>query len=154
MAKLCVGMVRGSGHAVRRALIAIGGGYVLLGITGAVVYWLLHGSGMAYPQSLAESEGVKTVVDPTAADWLISGCGATAGVVIASAYRHAVIAGAQIALALVPAAALVGAGLTAGELLITLEALRRVAIDAALVVGLGAVVLTLKQRLVHRNRPP
>jgi hypothetical protein len=75
-------------------------------------------------------------------------------VVIASAYRHAVVAGALIALALVPAAALVGVGLTAGELLITLEALGRVAIDAALVVGLGAVVLTLKQRLAHRNRPP
>jgi hypothetical protein len=56
---VCVGMVRGIWYAVRRALIAIGGGYVLLGITGASVYSLLHGLGMADTQSLAESEGSK-----------------------------------------------------------------------------------------------
>lgn len=57
---------------------------------------------MANPEALAAIEGVKTVTHPTATDWLISACGAAAGVMIVSAFRHAVIAGALIALALVP----------------------------------------------------
>jgi hypothetical protein len=41
-------------------------------------------------------------------------------------------------LALVFAAALVGVGLAAGEIVMTLEALRRMGLDVLLVVGLGA----------------
>jgi uncharacterized membrane protein len=81
-------------------------------------------------------------------------CAAAAGVVIVSAFQHAVLTGALIALALVPAAALVGAGLVAGEMVMTLEALRRVGLDVLLVVGLGAAVMLLKQRLIHHNRQP
>jgi hypothetical protein len=74
--------------------------------------------------------------------------------VIVSAFRHAVIAGALIALVLVPAAALGGAGLAAGEMVMALEALGRVGLDVLLVVVLGAVVMLLKQRLIHRDRQP
>ncbi|MDQ3906280.1 MAG: DUF389 domain-containing protein [Actinomycetota bacterium] len=154
VAKLAVGLVRGSWYAVRRALIAVSGGYVALAVVGALAYLLLHGFGLASPEMLVTSEGVKMVTHPTAADWLISACGAAAGVVIVSAFRHAVLAGALIALALVPAAALVGAGLAAGEIVMTLEALRRMGLDVLLVVGLGAAVVLLKQRLIHRNRQP
>ena len=73
---------------------------------------------------------------------------------IVNAFRHAPLAGVLIALALVPAAALVGTGLAAGEIVMTLEALRRVGLDVLLVVGLGAAVMLLKQRLIHRNRQP
>ncbi|MCA1835399.1 MAG: hypothetical protein LC721_03275 [Actinobacteria bacterium] len=57
-------------------------------------------------------------------------------------------------MALVFAAALVGVGLAAGEIVMTLEALRRMGLDVLLVVGLGAAVVLLKQRLIHRNRQP
>jgi len=66
--------------------------------------------------------------------------------------RHAVLAGALIALALVPAAALVGAGLAAGEAIMALEALRRVGLDVLLVIVLGGAVVLLKQHLIHHNR--
>jgi uncharacterized protein DUF389 len=154
VAKLAVGLVRGSGYTVRRALVAVGGGYVSLAVVGALAYLLLHRLGMASPEALATSEGVKMVTHPTAADWLISAGGAAAGVVIVSAFRQAVIAGALIALALVPAAALVGASVAAGEMVIALEALWRVGLDVLLVVLLGVAVVFLKQRLIHHNRHP
>jgi hypothetical protein len=154
VAKLAVGLVRGSWYVVRRALIAVGGGYVSLAVVGALAYLLLHGVGMASPETLAASEGVKMVTHPTAADWLISACGAAAGVVIVSAFRHAVIAGALIALALVPAAALVGASVVAGEMVMALEALWWVGLDGLLVVVLGGVVVFLKQRFIHHDRRP
>jgi hypothetical protein len=61
---------------------------------------------------------------------------------------------ATLPFALVPAAALVGVGLAAGEIVMTLEALRRMGLDVLLVVGLGAAGVLLKQRLIHRNRQP
>jgi Domain of unknown function (DUF389) len=154
VAKLAMGLVRGSWYTVRRALIAVGGGYVVLAIVGALTYLLLHGLGMANPDLLADSEGTKMVLHPTIADWLISAGGAAAGMVIVSAFRQAVIAGALIALALVPAAALIGAGLAAGQTTMTVEALWRVAFDMLLVLVLGGTVIFLKQRLTHHNRPP
>jgi hypothetical protein len=153
-AKVTVGVVQDSWYAVRRGLIAAGGGYLVLAVVGALAYLLLYLLGQASPEALAASEGVKSVIHPTAADWLISASGAAAGVVIVSAFREAVIAGALIALALVPAAALVGAALAAGDVAIALEALRRVLLDALLVIGLGSAILYLKQRLVHANRRP
>ena len=93
VAKLAVGLVRGSWYAIRRALIAVGGGYVSLAVVGALAYLLLQGLGMASPKALVASEGVKMVTHPTAADWLILAGGAAAGVVIVSAFRHAVLAG-------------------------------------------------------------
>jgi hypothetical protein len=154
VAKLAVGLVRVSSYAVRRALIAVAGGYVTMALVGTLAYLLLRGLGMASPEVLAASEGVKTVIDPTAMDWLISACGAVAGVVIVSAFRHVVLAGALLALALVPAAVLVGAGLAAGEVIMALKALQRVGLDMLLVVVLGGAVVLLKQRLLHGNRRP
>jgi hypothetical protein len=101
VAKLAVGLVRSSWYVVRRALIAVGGGYVALAVVGALTYLFLQWLGIASPEALTASEGVKTVTDPTAADWLISACGAVAGLVIVSAFRQAVLAGALITLALV-----------------------------------------------------
>jgi hypothetical protein len=154
VAKLAVGLVRASWYTVRRALIAVVGGYVLLAVVGALAYLVLHALGMASLEALAASEGTKMVLHPTVADWLISAGGAAAGMVIVSAFRQAVIAGALIALALVPATALVGAGLVAGEMAMAAEALWRVALDVLLVLVLGGTVIFLKQRLVHHNRPP
>jgi hypothetical protein len=59
-----------------------------------------------------------------------------------------------IALALVPAAALVGMELAAGQLVTALDALRRVGLDMLLVVALGGGVLFIKQRVIHHNRHP
>jgi hypothetical protein len=123
-AKVTVGVVQDSWYAVRRGLIAAGGGYLVLAVVGALAYLLLYLLDLASPEALAASQGLKSVIDPTAADWLISASGAAASVVIISAFREAVIAGALMALALVPAAALVGAALAAGDVVIALEACR------------------------------
>lgn len=154
MTLLSVGMVRRSWYSMRRGLIAVAAGYFVMVVVGALAYLLLRAVGMASAEALAASEGVHMVAHPTAADWLISACGAIAGVVIFTAFRHAVIAGALIALALVPATALIGAGLVDGDIVMAMAALTRVLLDAALVVVFGAVVLALKQRLIHRNRRP
>lgn len=154
VAKLALVLVRPSGYGVRRALVAIAVGYATLAAAGAVTFLVLRGLGLAGPKALAVSEGIHMIVDPTAADWLVAACGAAAGVLIITSFREAVLAGALIALALVPAAALTGAALVNGDLVLAVEALQRTAVDMALIVGLGALITGAKQRFLHRGRAP
>ncbi len=73
--------------------------------------------------------------------------------IIIAAYRHTLLPGALMAMELVPATALVGVGIATGSPSLIYEGIERWALDAAFVVGLGALVLLVKQALVHRRRP-
>ncbi|HSK59047.1 MAG TPA: DUF389 domain-containing protein [Actinomycetospora sp.] len=154
VAKLGLALLRGSVYRIRRAVVAVAVGYGLLAAGGAVAFLVLRGLGLAGPGVLASSEGVHMVVDPTAADWLVGAGGALAGLLIVTSFREAVLAGALIALALVPAAALVGIGVVSGDWALALGGLKRTAADMGLVVVLGGAVVFLKDRFVHHGRRP
>ena len=154
VAKLGIALLRGSVYRIRRALIAVVVGYLILAAAGGVAFVVLRALGLAKPGVLASSEGVHMVVDPTAADWLVGAGGAVAGLVIITSFREAVLAGALIALALVPAAALVGVGVVAGDWTLALEGLQRTAADMGLVVVLGGAVVLIKDRFIHHGRRP
>lgn len=154
VAKLAVAVLRGSPQRIGRALVSVVVGYLILAAAGGVAFLVLRALGLAKPGVLASSEGVHMVVDPTAADWLVGAGGALAGLVIVTSFREAVLAGALIALALVPAAGLVGVGLVAGDLELALGGLKRAAADMGLVVVLGGAVVLVKDRLHHGRRRP
>jgi hypothetical protein len=154
VAKFGVALLRGSLYRTRRALVAMLGGYLVLAAAGGVAFLVLRALGLAKPGVLASSEGVHMVVDPTAADWLVGAGGALAGLVIITSFREAVLAGALIALALVPAAALVGVGVVSGDWALALGGLKRTAADMGLVVVLGGAVVLIKDRFIHHGRRP
>jgi hypothetical protein len=154
VAKLAVALLRGSPNRIRRALVAVVVGYLVLAAAGGVTYLVLSALGLSKPGVLESSEGVHMVTDPTLADWLVGAGGAVAGLVIITSFREAVLAGALIALALVPAAALVGAGVVAGDLGLILDGLQRTGVDMALVIVLGGAVVLVKDRWHHGGRRP
>ena len=154
VAKLAVAVVRRSARGVRRSLVAIVTGYLVLAVAGGVAFAVLHALGLGSASSVASSEGVHLIVDPTASDWLVAAGGAVAGLVIITSFREAVLAGALIALALVPAAGLIGIGVASRDPGLALAGLKRTGEDMGLVVVLGAIVVTLKHRLMHQGRPP
>ena len=154
VAKLGLSLLRGSAYRIRRAVVAVAVGYGILAAAGGVAFLVLRALGLAKPGVLASSEGVHMVVDPTAADWLVGAGGALAGLVIITSFREAVLAGALIALALVPAAALVGVGVVSGDWALALGGLKRTAADMALVAVLGGAVVFVKDRFVHHGRRP
>jgi hypothetical protein len=154
VAMLGVALVRGSVYAIRRAAISVVVGYVLMAAGGGLAFVVLRALGLASPKTLATSEGMHLIIDPTAADWLVAAAGALAGLVIVTSFREAVLAGALIALALVPAAGVLGMGVVAGDLALALEGLQRLAGDMALVVVLGGLVVLAKDRFFHRGRRP
>ncbi|GAA4896748.1 DUF389 domain-containing protein [Actinomycetospora straminea] len=154
VAKLAVAALRGSLYRIRRSLVSVVVGYLVLAAGGGVTFLVMRALGMGAPEMLATSEGVHMVVDPTVADWLVGAGGAIAGLVIITSFREAVLAGALIALALVPAAALVGIGVVSGDWTLALEGLQRTGADMGLVVVLGGAVVLVKDRLHHGGRRP
>jgi hypothetical protein len=154
VAKFGVALLRGNLERTGRALTSMLVGYLILAATGGVAFLVLRALGLAKPGVLASSEGVHMVVDPTAADWLVGAGGALAGLIIITSFREAVLAGALIALALVPAAALVGIGVVSGDWTLALGGLKRTAADMGLVVVLGGAVVLFKDRFVHHGRRP
>jgi hypothetical protein len=154
VAKLGLALIRADLYRIRRAVVSVLVGYGILAAAGGIAFLVLRALGLAKPGVLASSEGVHMVMDPTAADWLVGAGGALAGLVIITSFREAVLAGALIALALVPAAGLIGVGLVAGDLEVALGGLKRAAADIGLVVVLGGAVVLIKDRIHHGRRRP
>ncbi|MEJ2869275.1 DUF389 domain-containing protein [Actinomycetospora sp. OC33-EN08] len=152
--ELAVALVRRSAYAIRRALVSVVVGYVLLAVGGGLAFLVLRALGLASPKTLASSEGMHLVIDPTAADWLVAAGGAVAGLLIITSFRQAVLAGALIALALVPAGGVLGMGVAALDWGLALQGLQRLAQDMALVLVLGGLVILAKDRIHHRGRKP
>jgi hypothetical protein len=84
---------------------------------------------------------------------LLSACGALAGIVMLTTYRQYLIPGALIALRAIESAALAGAALVAGEPALALGALERFIVSAVLILAAGAIVVGIKQAVVHRRKP-
>lgn len=153
LAKAALGLALRKRAVLVAGLVSTAAGYAALVAGAAAVFALLRLLGDAAVGHLAESPAVHELSHPTALSYLVSACGAAAGMVVLSAYRRSVIAGPLMAMVLVEAAALVGAAPVAGRPDLALEGLGRLALDAALVVAIGAAVVAAKQAFVHRRAP-
>ena len=154
LGELAAALVRRSAYAIRRALVSVVVGYLLMAFGGGLAFLVLRALGLASPKTIASSEGMHLIIDPTAADWLVAAGGAVAGLLIITSFREAVLAGALIALALVPAGGVLGMGIASLDLELALQGLQRLGQDAALVVVLGGLVILGKDRFIHRGRRP
>jgi uncharacterized membrane protein len=95
----------------------------------------------------------KGLTDPTLREKLVPSFAALAGITMVVAYRRSVIAGPLIALAIVPAAAMVGVALAAGSPTLAYQGAERFILDVALIVAWGSLVVALKQVFFHRRKP-
>jgi uncharacterized membrane protein len=95
----------------------------------------------------------KLLENPSLREVLVSACGAVAGMTMVLSYRRYVITGALMALAVIPAAAMVGAALAAGKLALAYQGAERFFLDVLLIIAGGANVVLLKQTIVHRRAP-
>lgn len=153
LAKIPLGLALRNWNVVRRGLVSAGVGYAVLVLGAALMFLVLRLGGAATVGELVGNPEVHHIEDPTLKELLLSACGAVAGIVMVLAFRRSVIAGPLIALILIPAAALIGAALAAGRFGLAYQGLERLFIDAALIVGLGTLVVLFKQATVHRRSP-
>lgn len=153
LAKIPLGLGLTNWNVVRRGLVSAAVGYIMLVLGSALMFAAMRAGGDASAAKLLENPEVYAIAYPGTKEHLISACAAVAGMVMVLAYRRSVIAGPLIALVLLPAGALIGAGLVAGEPAIMVDGLQRLLIDVAYIVGLGTVIVLLKQATVHRRKP-
>ena len=137
------------GHGLRSA----GAGYAVLVAMAALTMWALAANGHASAAQLAANAEVEHLAHPKLPELLTAAAGALAGVVTLAAFRRSFQAGPLIAMAFVPAAALIGAGLAVGRADLALEGLERFAADWGFILAVGVPFLWLKQRFVHRRQP-
>ncbi len=153
LGKLALGLVLRRWHMVRQGLASAGAGYAALIASAALMFLLLRLVGAVTTPDLVDNPAVDLLVHPPANQIIRSAMAAAAGMIIIAAYRHTLLPGALMALELIPAAALAGVAIATGSPSLIYEGIERWALDAAFVVGLGAVILLTKQAIVHRRRP-
>lgn len=153
LAKISLGLVLGRWHVVRRGVVSSLVGYAVLMLSAALVLFILFQTGSVAVSELIGNPELENIAHPKLKEFITSGAAASAGILIIAAYRRSVIAGALIALVVIPAAASIGAGLAAGNGQIVRHGFERLGFDVLFIVAAGLLVFWLKQVLVHRRKP-
>jgi Domain of unknown function (DUF389) len=115
LAKVPVGLALRRWSVVGRGLWSVSVGYLTLALAAALAFAVLRLTGVGTTGEFLGNPETKVLADPTLREVLVSSFAALAGITMVVAYRRSVIAGPLIALAIVPAAAMVGVALVAGS---------------------------------------
>jgi hypothetical protein len=153
ISKIPLGMVLRNRDVMKRGLISLAVGYLVLMLASALMFLVLRWAGEASVQDLVGNIETQRILTVTWRSTLVSACAALAGITISAAYREFTIAGPVIALVLIPTAATVGAGLVGGQYAMAYAALVRLGLDALLIIVLSALFIFWKQKRVHRRSP-
>jgi hypothetical protein len=90
-----------------------------------------------------------STVSPTSV--LISAAAGFGGAILVSIHRSVLTAGVMIALALIPAATLIGLAVVSGDLLLAAQGFLRWVVDVALVFATSIIVFGWKQHFTHHR---
>lgn len=153
MTKVPLGLVLQRWRLVGRGLASALAGYTILVVMAALTMGLLVAVGETSANTLATNPEVEHLQHPKWTELLVAGAGALAGVVMLAAFRRSFQAGPLIAMAFIPAAALIGAALAVGRLDLAREGLERFLADWGFIVALGVPFLWLKQHFLHKREP-
>ncbi|OGX87958.1 hypothetical protein BEN49_10490 [Hymenobacter coccineus] len=153
MTKVPLGLVLGHRRLVWEGVKSAVAGYAVLVALAAVTTGALVAAGETSAGALAANGEVAHLAHPKLMELLLAAAGALAGVVTLAAFRRSFQAGPLIAMAFIPAAALMGAGLAVGRWDLAGEGLERFGADWGFILALGMPFLWLKQRFVHRRKP-
>ncbi|UOQ51859.1 DUF389 domain-containing protein [Hymenobacter cellulosivorans] len=153
MTKVPVGLALRRWILVWRGIESALVGYAVLILTAALTMYVLVATGETSAAELAANPEVEHLLHPKWMELLVAAAGALAGVVMLAAFRRSFQAGPLIAMAFIPAAALIGAGLAVGRFDLALEGLQRFGADWGFIVALGVPFFWLKQKFLHQRRP-
>jgi hypothetical protein len=153
MTKVPLGLALRHWQLVRRGLQSTLAGYAVLVAAAALTMWALVAAGETSATALATNSEVQHLAHPKLMELLLAAAGALAGVVMLAAFRRSFQAGPLIAMAFIPAAALIGAALAVGRYELALEGLERFGADWGFILALGIPFFWLKQRLSSQRQP-
>jgi len=151
LVRLPFGLIAGPRRIAKSGLVAASVGYVFLALGGVVAVLVLQAVDPGRSADLQSRPWVSFWSTVTVTGVVASTFAAAAGAVVISGQRSVLTTGVMIALALIPSMAIVGMGITVGDFALAGRGFVRWAVDAALVVVVSAVVLTLKRLYLHRH---
>jgi hypothetical protein len=152
IAKLPMGVVLKSSAVAKRAFWSFLAGYAVLFATAGATFGVLYAAGLVNPVEVAASPGLNSIMANGVGQNIISICGALAGIIMLTSHREEVIAGAIMALEMIPACAVAAAGMVSFHGDLFWMGAVRFGIDVVFVLGTAAAFFWLKQRLVHKRR--
>ncbi len=153
LAKVPLGLVLGKTPLIMRGLKSALAGYAVLILGAALMFALLRLLNISSPKLLASNPEVHSLSHPDARSIAYSILGGLTGMIVVASYRRNVIAGPLLLLAVIPAAALIGASIAAGSWSFVKEGIERLLIDVLIIWVTGALVIAWKRAFVHKRRP-
>ncbi|HEV2295435.1 MAG TPA: DUF389 domain-containing protein [Tepidisphaeraceae bacterium] len=155
LTRMALGMVAGSGGALWRGLVDTARGYAAMILGAAIAGLVLRAAGETSPGGDSSYFQPETLIgywtQPTLQSYLVSATAAAAGAVLVAAHRTVLTTGVMIALALVPAATIIGMSLAWARFDLAAQGAFRWLIEVALVVVLSALVLLWKRLRGHKR---
>jgi hypothetical protein len=153
LANIPLGLALRRPGVITMGLKSAGIGYLVLALAAALTFLVLRLTGVASVEQFIGNAEVKTISDLRLREVLVSACAALAGMTMILAHRRYLIPGALIALAVIPAAAMIGVALAAGQPALIYQGAERLGVDILLIIAVGTLIVLLKQLLVHRRQP-
>lgn len=152
LVRIPFGIIAGPRGLTSSGLASIAAGYLMLALGALLSALALQAVDPGGAAGLATNDWVQYWSTLSAPGVLVSAFAGAAGAVVVTGQRSVLTTGVMIALALIPSMALVGMGLVAGDFSLAGRGFVRWIVDAGLVVLASAVVLGLKEVLLHRGR--
>ena len=150
--RLTLGFVGGPRVLATRGADSALAGYLALALGAGLTLLALNTVDSGTPPDLAHRSLVRYWTTLTPAGIVLSIIASAAGALVVVTQRSVLTAGVMIALALTPGMSIASMALVAGDPQLAVQGLVRWAVDALAVVAVGAVVVGLKQAIVHRRQ--
>lgn len=152
MIRIPFGWIAGPRVMASRGLISTLAGYLMLALAAALTYWISRAVDPTAPAELAARSWIRYWSSVSATGVIVAFWAGAAGAVVICSQRPVLSTGVMIALALIPAMAIAGMALAAGEFALAGQGLLRWAVDTVCVLVASSIVLGLKHTLVHRRQ--
>tara|TARA_R110002050_G_scaffold116899_2_gene233476 strand:- start:43 stop:969 length:927 start_codon:yes stop_codon:yes gene_type:complete len=153
LAKIPLGIVLGNKSVLTTGLKASVVGYSLLILAAGLSFWIMQEFGTVTKEDFLQNKVTQGLMKFKVAHFLLSLAAATASIIMYLSYRRNVIAGPLIALIFIPAAAAMGIALYLQEWGYILQFLKRLLIDVSIFLGVGVILISYKQKVVHKRKP-
>jgi hypothetical protein len=152
LARLPFALISGAYDLIRGGVLGTLGGYLMLAVGAALTAGILALSQPEVIHTLTHQQWVQywsQITFPGVVSSILAG---TAGAVLISGQRSVLTTGVMISLALIPSMALVGLGLSIGDISLAAKGFMHWALDVTLVIVMSAIVFAVKKHVLHRRR--
>jgi uncharacterized membrane protein len=153
LAKVPLGLLIGKPQLAVRGLKSALVGYAMIILGAAIMFGLLRALNISSPELLARNPEVHSLSHPDTRSVAYSILGGLTGMIVVAAYRRSVLAGPLVLLAIIPAAALIGAGAASGSWPLVKQGIERTLLDVLIIWAAGALIVAWKRAFVHKRKP-